>query len=87
MEVQFDEHKLLVVYAADLRPFIEILDGHGIERNDIAPIMERTQPLQIVAVDGMELGAVGRLQHGRPLKEMLREPPGSSGAGAPCNRT
>jgi hypothetical protein len=34
MEVQFDEHKLLVVYAADMRPFIDVLKGHGIPRDD-----------------------------------------------------
>jgi hypothetical protein len=34
MEVQFDEHKLLVVYAADVTPFADILDEHGIERDD-----------------------------------------------------
>jgi hypothetical protein len=34
MEVQFDEHKLLVVYARDLEPFMEILESHGICRND-----------------------------------------------------
>lgn len=34
MEVQFDEHKLLVVYAADMRPFSEILIGHEILRDD-----------------------------------------------------
>ena len=34
MEVQFDEHKLLVVYAADMRPFINILKEHGIARDD-----------------------------------------------------
>jgi hypothetical protein len=34
MEVQFDEHKLLVVYAADMRPFIDILKDHGIIRDD-----------------------------------------------------
>lgn len=30
MEVQFDEHKLLIVYAPDLRPFADILDSAGI---------------------------------------------------------
>ena len=30
MEVQFDEHKLLVVYAHDLKPFEEIMRRHGI---------------------------------------------------------
>lgn len=34
MEVQFDEHKLLVVYAADLRPFTQVLKDHGIPRDD-----------------------------------------------------
>lgn len=34
MEVQFDEHKLLVVYAADIRPFAHILRDHGIIRDD-----------------------------------------------------
>jgi hypothetical protein len=34
MEVQFDEHKLLVVYAANMRPFIDILKKHGIPRDD-----------------------------------------------------
>ena len=34
MEVQFDEHKLLVVYAHDLRPFEHILRAAGIPRED-----------------------------------------------------
>jgi hypothetical protein len=34
MEVQFDEHKLLVVYAADLRPFVRILEELGVKRDD-----------------------------------------------------
>lgn len=34
MEVQFDEHKLLVVYAANLKPFAAILESHGVHRND-----------------------------------------------------
>jgi hypothetical protein len=34
MEVQFDEHKLLVVYARDLEPFEEILRGFGVTRRD-----------------------------------------------------
>jgi hypothetical protein len=33
-EVQFDEHKLLYVYAYDLKPFRRILRQHGIRRND-----------------------------------------------------
>lgn len=34
MEVQFDEHKLLVIYASDLEPFESILLEAGVERND-----------------------------------------------------
>ncbi len=34
MEVQFDEHKLFVVYAHDLSPFEEILREAGIPRDD-----------------------------------------------------
>jgi hypothetical protein len=34
MEVQFDEHKLLVVYAHDLKPFERILRLAGIRRED-----------------------------------------------------
>jgi len=30
MEVQFDEHKLLVVYAANLKPFRRVLEGHAV---------------------------------------------------------
>jgi len=34
MEVQFDEHKLLIVYAHDLKPFEAVLESAGIERDD-----------------------------------------------------
>jgi hypothetical protein len=34
MEVQFDEHKLLVVYARDLRPFERVLRRAGVGRDD-----------------------------------------------------
>jgi hypothetical protein len=34
MEVQFDEHKLLVVYAHDLEPFEQILGNAGLPRDD-----------------------------------------------------
>jgi hypothetical protein len=34
MEVQFDEHKLLVVYAHDLEPFERVLLQAGVERDD-----------------------------------------------------
>jgi hypothetical protein len=34
VEVQFDEHKLLVVYAADLKPFQRIFQRYGVARDD-----------------------------------------------------
>jgi hypothetical protein len=34
MEVQFDEHKLLVVYAHDLEPFEEVFRQAGLRRDD-----------------------------------------------------
>jgi hypothetical protein len=34
MEVQFDEHKLLVVYARDLSPFERIVNAAGVRRDD-----------------------------------------------------
>lgn len=33
LEVQFDEHKLLVIYAPDVRPFAEILEELGIHQD------------------------------------------------------
>jgi hypothetical protein len=34
MEVQFDEHKSLLIYAADLAPFAEIVHSSRVRRND-----------------------------------------------------
>jgi len=34
MEVQFDEHKLLLVYARELKPFRRILKARGVPRDD-----------------------------------------------------
>lgn len=34
LEVQFDEHKLIIVYANDLAPFERILDAHGVDCDD-----------------------------------------------------
>jgi hypothetical protein len=34
IEVQFDEHKLLIVYAQDLKPFEAVLRRFGVLRND-----------------------------------------------------
>jgi hypothetical protein len=45
MEVQFDEHKLLVVYAADLEPFARILQGFGIDQNDSLKLISEGEHL------------------------------------------
>ena len=34
LEVQFDEHKLLIVYGRDLEEFEAVLAGHGLSRDD-----------------------------------------------------
>ena len=38
-EVQFDEHKIIVIYARDLEPFERLLLQHGIKRNDFLPLI------------------------------------------------
>ncbi len=45
MEVQFDEHKLLVVYARDLAPFERILHDFGIARNDALQLITEGEHL------------------------------------------
>ncbi len=45
MEVQFDEHKLLVVYAQDLEPFERILLQHGIPRDDALKLITEGEHL------------------------------------------
>ncbi len=45
MEVQFDEHKLLVVYAADVQPFADILDACSIERDDTLKLISEGEHL------------------------------------------
>ena len=45
MEVQFDEHKLLIVYAHDLRPFQEVLEQNGITRNDSLRLITEAEHL------------------------------------------
>ena len=34
LEIQFDEHKLLIMYGQNLDEFIAILEDHGLEQND-----------------------------------------------------
>ena len=45
MEVQFDEHKLLVVYARDLKPFECILQQAGIRRDDTMKLITEGEHL------------------------------------------
>lgn len=45
MEVQFDEHKLLFVYAHDLEPFEEVLLQHGLRRDDSLKFISEAEHL------------------------------------------
>ncbi len=45
MEVQFDEHKLLFVYANDLDVFEEILLSHGLKRDDTLKFISEAEHL------------------------------------------
>lgn len=45
MEVQFDEHKLLFVYANDLEPFEQILMDHGLRRDDSLKFISEAEHL------------------------------------------
>ena len=45
IEVQFDEHKLLYVYAHDLKPFRRILRWHGIRRRDDMRLIAESEHL------------------------------------------
>lgn len=45
VEVQFDEHKLLYVYAADVRPFRQILKRFGVRRRKAMPLISEGEHL------------------------------------------
>jgi hypothetical protein len=45
MEVQFDEHKLLFVYAHDLQPFEDILLQYGLKRDDTLRFISEAEHL------------------------------------------
>jgi len=45
MEVQFDEHKLLVVYARNLKPFERILRSAGLKRDDKLKVITEAEHL------------------------------------------
>jgi hypothetical protein len=55
MEVQFDEHKLLVVYAADLRPFQQVLRGYGVRRDDRLKLITEGEHLHSTDPDHREV--------------------------------
>jgi hypothetical protein len=45
MEVQFDEHKLLVVYARDMKPFESVMRVFGIRREDTLKLITEGEHL------------------------------------------
>jgi len=45
MELQFDEHKLLVIYAPNLQPFSDILESYGIKRDDALKLISEGEHL------------------------------------------
>ena len=45
IEVQFDEHKLLIVYGADLRPFERVLRRAGVVRDDSLKLITEAEHL------------------------------------------
>jgi hypothetical protein len=45
MEVQFDEHKLLVIYAPDLQPFANILKNYGLAQDDSVKLITEGEHL------------------------------------------
>lgn len=51
MEVQFDEHKLLVVYAQDLEPFERILLQAGLDRDDGLKLITEGEHLHSTSPD------------------------------------
>jgi len=44
-EVQFDDHKVLVVYARNLAPFQEALERWGVERDDSLQLISEAEHL------------------------------------------
>jgi hypothetical protein len=54
MEVQFDEHKLLHVYAPNLRPFRRVLRAHGVRRRKLLPLISEAEHLHHTTDDYAE---------------------------------
>lgn len=44
-EIQFDDHKVLVIYSRDVEPFAEVLDHYGIERDDSLKLISEGEHL------------------------------------------
>lgn len=51
IEVQFDEHKLLFVYAPDLRPFQRVLKRMGVRRRKELPLLSEGEHLHHSTAD------------------------------------
>jgi hypothetical protein len=47
MEVQFDEHKLLFVYAKDITPFERVLQSYGLKRDDNLKLISEGEHLHL----------------------------------------
>src|SRR5262245_39778976 len=47
MEVQFDEHKLLFVYAKNIHPFERVLKSYGLERDDSLKLISEGEHLHL----------------------------------------
>jgi hypothetical protein len=47
MEVQFDEHKLLFVYARNIRPYERVLQAHGLRRDDSLRLISEGEHLHL----------------------------------------
>ena len=54
IEVQFDEHKLLVVYAQDIVPFEEILLQEGVRRLDQMKLLSEGEHLHSTGPDHLD---------------------------------
>jgi hypothetical protein len=45
-EVQFDDHKVIVIYARNLEPFKDVLERYGLEQNDDLKLISEGEHLQ-----------------------------------------
>ena len=64
LEVQFDEHKLLVVYGPDLPPFQKILEAYGVFRNDALKLITEGEHMHSTETSYQEMFVKMRLQLG-----------------------